>query len=916
MSEKTNTIVSEQRGISVLAETEEREQIPAFLRRMRSLAADVPCEVFVLYEAAGISEKLGKKIRDASSEADGFRVKLIDMGGHHPAAAFNAALQEASGSVIHITDTSCKYEAKGLRAVMDVFRTSEDTGIVSMQPYIRNVKEKEQKELVFEHDVERIDLQKTPQFWSGYLFGLFFRHDVIDGIRFREELKYEYRRAFLADAYSRVSGYTFVPYQAISSAYPDTDYYNYPPQYEPDWYLQELEDLAEYLTAADAVPVRQHILMDFVRLQFACNVNNRNKGLLIGDDLQEYKQKVVRTLQKVDDEVIGVDDTSLLIKRLPQHTRTMFLCMKHDREHMPIQSIEKKDENGETRQYLVTGKAVLLGTEQFHVNIRAMNIKGDQLVIDGELIGAFIDDPEKFHLVAKGTNGEEIPTVRETIYNLYRIFGVTVRHGYNFSLTIPLGKKKCDYTIWLTYQDLQLHLRWRFIRAQARLSHAHPKCFWNTGKYCIRYDVDGKFLRIEVSNPLKTLVNELRYDISVFRNRKTSAAIKRGIYIVVLRLLYYLTKPIYGHRNIWITFDQLFKGGDNGEYFYRYVCEHGDKRQKIYYIANEDSREYRELKEKYGTVLAHNSWKGRLISLHSKLVFTTRAGGIQYLGFAEKMEPYYRGMFNFDMVCLQHGLSIQKIAEYQNRLFDNLKYYFCVSKYEVENLSKPIYGYTDKSVLKLTGAPRYDGLHSDPKKQVIITPTWRRNVTSGTNTKGKNHEYSENFKNTEYYRLYNRLINDEKLIETARQTGYRLIYLIHPILSPQINDFDKNDFLDIVPGSKVNYEKILTESAVMLTDHSGIMYDFAYQRKPLVYYHPDSLPPQYGEGGLKYDTMGFGPVCKTHEQVVDALCELMRNDCKLEKKYEERIDDFFAFDDFNNCARVYQAACEYQKNYQ
>ena len=187
-------------------------------------------------------------------------------------------------------------------------------------------------------------------------------------------------------------------------------------------------------------------------------------------------------------------------------------------------------------------------------------------------------------------------------------------------------------------------------------------------------------------------------------------------------------------------------------------------------------------------------------------------------------------------------------------------------------------------------------------------------MTSGTNKKGSNHEYSSNFKDTTYYKIYNRLINDEKLLNCAKENGYRLIYLIHPILSPQIGDFEANDVVEIIPGSEVNYEKILTESALMVTDHSGIMYDFAYQRKPLVYYHPDELPPQYGEGGLKYDTMGFGPVCKDNDSVVDAICDIMIRGCTIEQKYIDRINDFFEFDDFNNCERVYKAAVEFQKN--
>ena len=65
-------------------------------------------------------------------------------------------------------------------------------------------------------------------------------------------------------------------------------------------------------------------------------------------------------------------------------------------------------------------------------------------------------------------------------------------------------------------------------------------------------------------------------------------------------------------------------------------------------------------------------------------------------------------------------------------------------------------------------------------------------------------------------------------------------------MSAQLEDFDRNDYVELIPATgDMSYEKILTESSLMVTDYSGVQFDFAYQRKPLVYYHPDALPPHY-----------------------------------------------------------------------
>ena len=106
-------------------------------------------------------------------------------------------------------------------------------------------------------------------------------------------------------------------------------------------------------------------------------------------------------------------------------------------------------------------------------------------------------------------------------------------------------------------------------------------------------------------------------------------------------------------------------------------------------------------------------------------------------------------------------------------------------------------------------------------------------------------------------------------------------------------------------GHDANWGRILCALG-----YSGVQFDFAYQRKPLVYYHPDALPPHYEEGGLIYDTMGFGPICKNNDEIVSTLCEYMENGCKMLPEYVKRADNFFAFDDFNNCQRIYHAIQE------
>lgn len=243
-----------------------------------------------------------------------------------------------------------------------------------------------------------------------------------------------------------------------------------------------------------------------------------------------------------------------------------------------------------------------------------------------------------------------------------------------------------------------------------------------------------------------------------------------------------------------------------------------------------------------------------------------------------------------------------------------MKRYYCASKYEIQNLAHPVYGYEDKSALKLTGIPRYDGLVNNDKKQILITPTWRNYIAMPATAKNESKPYYPGFKNTDYFKIYNALLSDPRLIETANATGYKIIYLLHPTVSAQIADYPQREGVEIIPALSINYEEILTESSLMVTDYSGVQFDFAYMRKPVVYYHPPKLPPHYKEGGFFYDTMGFGEICTEHDELVNNICNYMLNNCDVKPFYLARQNDFFAHEDLNSSRRIYDDMLAYQAN--
>ena len=106
------------------------------------------------------------------------------------------------------------------------------------------------------------------------------------------------------------------------------------------------------------------------------------------------------------------------------------------------------------------------------------------------------------------------------------------------------------------------------------------------------------------------------------------------------------------------------------------------------------------------------------------------------------------------------------------------------------------------------------------------------------------------------------------------------------------------------------YKKVFAESDMIVTDYSAAAFDFAYLRKPLLYFQFDRrefFSGLYKPGFFDYDRDGLGKVEITVEGLVDEIIRSLEAGCPLLSKYRGRMDTFFAFNDRQNRRRVYEA---------
>ena len=122
---------------------------------------------------------------------------------------------------------------------------------------------------------------------------------------------------------------------------------------------------------------------------------------------------------------------------------------------------------------------------------------------------------------------------------------------------------------------------------------------------------------------------------------------------------------------------------------------------------------------------------------------------------------------------------------------------------------------------------------------------------------------------------------------------------------------------DIVFAKWPEYDvqELLKESNLLITDYSSIAMDFAYMKKPLLYYQFDYemfRKGHYREGYFSYLEDGFGAVCTNMEELFKQLHRLVERGLKIEPVYEQRSDQFYERRDQNNSERNYLAIKEIQ----
>lgn len=340
-----------------------------------------------------------------------------------------------------------------------------------------------------------------------------------------------------------------------------------------------------------------------------------------------------------------------------------------------------------------------------------------------------------------------------------------------------------------------------------------------------------------------------------------------------------------------IVTERANEARDNGYWLFKYAVENKND-DHIYYAICKKAKDYEKVRSISENIIEFGSFKHCVYTWLSSRYISS-----QYSSGMPNRIMYYlwmRGICKTKFCFLQHGVTQNK-SEYLSKPATRVKYIACVSKVEAKFMES--LGYDRKNIF-VNGFCRYDALVKRMQKneQILIMFTWRKYLEQCS---------EKEFLNSVYYREFMRLL--ESLGNDDTFEKYSFLVCLHPGVEKYRKLFKMSKVnLNLLSMDDIEFDKLVSESAMLITDYSSLAFDFAYLEKPVIYFQFDLKEfreKHLQEGYFDYIEDGFGPVCSDIQEIKDALKNELNDN---RNPYAKRASSFFFYRDCGNCARNYR----------
>lgn len=605
-------------------------------------------------------------------------------------------------------------------------------------------------------------------------------------------------------------------------------------------------------------------------------------------DINNYTAMLRSLLKQMEDIIILKQNNVTFAKRV------FFYKLKHGDDFFSKLRYEKGE-------FYNDGFKVLHVKGQRRCTFYVVERDDNYLVLKGSTDLFCLNTP--FKLFVRDQEGKEYyPSIEDLKPKEVRAFNQElILRGNELIFKLPLVAGNC-YTFYLQISDEEEIKITPFYGLFGKFDPFSNNSFWRAGEYIIK-SVKGR-LRCNAYTRRSHVVSECRLLYRIIREGYEDKWAK-----FFARLAYYFFGWLYKGKDIWLISDRNYHATDSGAALFKYICsEVNDKTFKVFFVLSRGSINYQELK-RYGRIIDPDSYKYKVLHLLADKIISAYFEDMITQPFRGQAR-YLADLFNHKYVYLQHGIMQGDLSHFLNVLKKNIKLLPTSTIMETNHLLQGDYGY-DSNVVQPLGLTRLDSYYGySVQKKVVFLPTWRQSIAAPLIPHSRERRKVSGFEETDYCKFYNALINNDRLITAMQQYGYQGEFYVHPSFAKQRQDFHGNDTIPVMKR-EADYPKVIGESSLLITDFSGVQFDFAYLRKPIVYSQFDSIDNRdahsYNYLFFNYEEQGFGPIAHTVDETVNYIIDSLKHNCVLEEKYQKRIDTLFYYNDNQNSKRVYEA---------
>ncbi|MDR2055506.1 MAG: bifunctional glycosyltransferase family 2 protein/CDP-glycerol:glycerophosphate glycerophosphotransferase [Desulfovibrio sp.] len=360
-------------------------------------------------------------------------------------------------------------------------------------------------------------------------------------------------------------------------------------------------------------------------------------------------------------------------------------------------------------------------------------------------------------------------------------------------------------------------------------------------------------------------------------------------------------------RDAWMFMDRDTRADDNAEHLYRWVLRNRPD-VNAWFVLREESPDWKRLEAEGFRLVAFDGMEHNVLFLLAKNLVSSQ---MDLYVYARLDARYYGDIRACKYTSLQHGVIKYDLSPWLNNV--DMDCFVTTTPDEWHSIvdDGTAYILTAKETVR-AGLPRHDALLAAPapERRIFIMPTWRADLAGKWDLKGQRRDYNPDFAASRFAGAWRDFLHSPGLESLCRQYGYEAVFWPHPGFADYLEEFSPPAYIRAPAGESI--QDLLKTSALLVTDYSSIAFDMAFMRRPVLYYQFDAdaqfLKGQNRRPGYFSDEGdGFGPVCRSGEDLLAALASALRADCRPEAEYLGRMERAFDLRDGKCCERAFAA---------